>query len=470
MKRRKFLAHSGLALTGTLLGGLTTLAQSAKQPQERPNILLIMTDQQTATAMSCSGNEYVNTPAMDSLAAAGTRFSKAYVTQPLCLPCRSSMQTGRYPHEIGTINNGRKIQGDFPMLGNLVAKAGYKCHYIGKWHVGASLKAAGYPDGTNAGKDDKKADAACDFLRQKHDKPFFLTVSLMNPHNVCQLARGQKLPDGPIGKPPTELSKLPPLPQNFAIPPNEPSAIRKVQKSSAAFHYPTADWDELKWRQYLWGYYRLVEKVDAEIEEVLAALDAGDHKANTVILFVSDHGEGVAMHHWNQKQILYDQATHVPLIMTWPGETRPQICDELVSTALDIPVTILDLTGARKVASMSGISLCPIVLGRKKSLNRRCIFVETMFAKGGQSLGLIGRMVRSVRYKYCIYDNGENREQLFDMKADPGEMTNLAVDAAYQNELNRHRKLLTEWAKETNDKDFPYITPKKGIADELKQM
>jgi len=234
-----------------------------------------------------------------------------------------------------------------------------------------------------------------------------------------------------------------------------------VQRSSTT-HYPTADWDELKWRQYLWGYYRLVEKVDTEIGKVLAALDGGGHNSNTVILFVSDHGEGVAMHHWNQKQILYDQATRVPLIVAWPEVTRMQVCDELVSTALDIPVTILDFIGADKPMSMPGLSLRPIVLGRQNTLNRQHIIVETMFARGGKSLGLIGRMVRSVHYKYCIYDNGERREQLFDMDADPGEMTNLAVDAAHEDQLNRHRRLLIEWAKQTKDNGFPYIAPATG--------
>jgi len=452
--RRDFMK----AMAAGTLGGWLLRPAKARQHDKRPNILLILTDQQTATAMSCSGNRNLRTPAMDSLAAMGTRFNKAYVTQPLCLPCRSSLQTGRYPHEIGTINNGTKMRGEFPMLGNLVAKAGYKCHYIGKWHVGTSLEAAGYPSGSNVGLDDKKAAAACEFLKQPHTQPFFLTVSLMNPHNVCQLARGQKLPDGPIGEPPTEPSRLPPLPPNFAVPAHEPSAIRKVQKSSTV-HYPTADWDELKWRQYLWGYYRLVEKVDAEIARVLAALKTGGHANRTVIVFVSDHGEGVAMHHWNQKQILYDQATRVPLIVAWPGVTRVQVCEELVSTALDIPVTILDLVGSAKPASMRGLSLRPIATGKQTTLNRQHVIAETMFARGGKSLGLIGRMVRTAQYKYCIYDNGENREQLFDMHADPGEMTNLAVMDAYQDQLNHHRRLLTTWARETNDSAFPYIAP-----------
>jgi len=98
----------------------------------QPNILLIITDQQTADAMSCAGNNYLKTPAIDELADGGVLFKNNYVVQPLCLPFRSSLQTGRYPHEIGTINNGRSITGDFPFLGNLVSSAAYTSDYIGK--------------------------------------------------------------------------------------------------------------------------------------------------------------------------------------------------------------------------------------------------------------------------------------------------------------------------------------------------
>ncbi len=457
MDRREFLRASALAATGGVFA--EAVAGEAETPKRgaRPNILLIMTDQQAATALSCTGNRHLRTPAMDALAAAGTRFEKAYVTQPLCLPCRSSLQTGRYPHEIGTVNNGRKIVGEFPMLGDLVGKAGYECAYVGKWHIGTSPKAAGYPEAGNAGLDHKKTEAACAFLKRRHEKPFFLTVSFMNPHNVCQLARGQRLPDGPIGAPPAEADKLPPLPGNFAIPANEPPEIRRVQRSSWK-HYPTADWTDLKWRQYLWGYYRLVEKVDAEIGKVLAALAESGRQSDTLVIFVSDHGEGVAMHHWNQKQILYDQAARVPMIVSGKGITAGQVCRELVSTALDIPVTILDFVGAAKPATMTGLSLRPVVTGGKATLPRDHVIAETMFAAGGSSFGLTGRMVRTARYKYCVYDKGTLREQLFDMQADPGETTNLAPDAAHRPQLNRHRKLLTAWAAKTRDTDFPHIT------------
>jgi hypothetical protein len=223
----------------------------AKDKIKKPNVLLIMTDQQTADGMSCAGNKYLHTPAMDALAAEGISFTNNYVTQPLCAPFRPSLQTARYPHEINIINNSGKIPEDIPMWGNLMAGAGYDCQYFGKWHVKTTEERAGYREYQKGRKDDGIADLGKEFLEKKHEKPFFLTVSFVNPHNVCQLARANAvstdLPDGPIGLSPTNMDELPPLPDNFNMPENEPAVIREIQKRSGAYHYPTADWSELTW-------------------------------------------------------------------------------------------------------------------------------------------------------------------------------------------------------------------------------
>jgi len=444
---------AAVGVGAALSSSLAVVAQDS-----RPNILFIMTDQQTASAMSCTGNPYLHTQALDALAARGIRFERAYVTQPLCMPCRSSLQTGLYPHENGVVCNGLDIQSEFPMLGTLMADAGYENTYIGKWHVGTSFEKAGYTgEASDFRPDHKKTAVAVSFLKGMHKQPFFLTVSFMNPHNVCQLARGQELPDGPIPTLPKELDELPPLPDNFAIPDNEPSAIRKVQ-ASIPRHYPTRGWGELEWRQYLWGYDRLTEKVDAEIGRVLDALAASDYADNTVVVFVSDHGEGIAMHHWNQKQVLYDQCTRVPMILAGPGIQQGKASFELVSTAVDIPRTLLDIAGAPAPDFMRGLSLCNLATGKTDTIAREYVVAETMFAENTRELGLRGRMLRTQQYKYCVYDRGENREQLFDMTADPGETNNLAVQVDYEELLKQQHATLAQWAAETKDSDFPYVS------------
>jgi len=411
-----------------------------------------MTDQQAASAMSCTGNPHLKTPALDSIAARGVRFERAYVTQPLCLPCRSSMLAGRYPHEIGTTTNGTRYNKDWPMLGKLVANGGYECAYVGKWHVGApaDYEHAGYTKGGAGGKDHQKTAYALKYLSRKHNKPFFLTVSFVNPHNVCQLARHQDLPDGPIPALPKHMEDLPPLPDNFAIPENEPTAIREVQEMSRGKHYPTKDWDERLWREYLWEYYRICEKVDAEVAKVLEALQDNGLADNTVIMFVADHGEGIAAHHWNQKQVLYDEAVRVPCLIASPQSSAAgKVSTALVSTGIDYLPTILDFAGISCPDTMPGHSLKSIALGQSGTLPREYVVAETVFASGTRQFGVSGRMLRTARYKYTIYNRGDCREQLFDMEKDPGEMNNLAIAPEYQSILNQHRQYMAAWAAQT---------------------
>lgn len=453
LDRRSLLRTAGLA-------GVSLLGCRPGSAPERPNVLLVMTDQQTDEAMSCTGNPHVSTPAMDRIAARGVRFTRSYVTQPLCLPCRSSIQTGRYPHEIGTPTNSVKLNGEYPMLGRLIQAGGYDTAYFGKWHVGTSFEAAGYSSAAEETRSDSAAgDKAIEYLQTPRDKPFFLTVSVRNPHDVCQLARGQDLPQGPIPQLPDDAAQLPPLPANFAIPENEPAAIRMSQERNRDFHYPTGNWTALEWRQYLWGYYRLVEKADREIGRVLDALHDSGHEDNTVIIFTSDHGEGVASHHWNQKQVLYEQAVRVPLLIADPQASNPgSTSNALVSTGIDLLPTILDAAGLPGAPGPAhGRSLHPLARGAALTWDRPYVIAETTFARGRNG-GVSGRMARTERYKYVVYDTGSRREQLFDLEADPGEINTLVAAAEYQSELNRHRKILLEWAARTDDQ-FPLVQP-----------
>ena len=455
MNRREFLKASGSSLcalsASNALAGVDSL----------PNILFIMTDQQIADGMSCAGNPYLKTPGMDRIAENGVIFRQAYVTQPLCQPCRTSIQTGRYPHETGVVTNKVDVKKSFPTLGRTLADAGYDCGYFGKWHVGISSKETaihGYSPMDGA-EDAHLPHKAAEFLKKKRSNPFFLTVSFVNPHNVCQLARREELPDGPI--PPTpQADECPPLPDNFHICPDEPPIIRQVQEMNRDYHYPTAKWSDGEWRQYLWGYYRLIEKVDALILEVLDALRDAGNEENTLILFTSDHGEGVAAHHWNQKQILYDETVRVPFIMARKGVTKAGVVDSehLVSTGLDIFPTFLDCAGLPIPEELPGRSLCALALGEMPTEWRDHVIAETGFARGTNHTGVTGRMVRTKRYKYVIYNKGENREQLFDLKKDPGEKKNLAKSQVHAAVLREHRARLSAWSKATDD-DFPITKP-----------
>lgn len=193
--------------------------------------------------MSCAGNEDLRTPAMDSLAQTGVLFSKTYCTYPLCTPARSSFFTGRMPHEVGITGNGQPIDERFrpEEMGFLLQRAGYDCVYGGKWHI----PELAIPDGENGfrricGFDDAHLAERCsEYLAQPREKPFLMVASFDNPHNICEWARRQVLPWGPIQDAPTE--ECPTLPPNHAILAFEPEAIRLAQAWSPRV-YPVRQW------------------------------------------------------------------------------------------------------------------------------------------------------------------------------------------------------------------------------------
>lgn len=458
MNRRSFLQLTGLTVTSAFFNAECRKNDQTGLTAKRPNILLITTDQQSWLAMSCTGNPYVKTPAIDRLASMGMRFENVYVTQPLCMPSRSSIQTGHYPHEIDAPDNRSSMKEGYPLLARIMTDHGYDCALFGKWHIAVvkeDVERHGYAD-CDQSKDDKLPKLVRDYFSSGREKPFFLMVSFVNPHNVCQLSRGEELPDGPIPDPPP-ADQCPPLPDNFGPFENEPDAPDEVKKIFTRI-YPTTKWGETQWRQYLWGYYRIVEKVDALIGVVLDALEQSKYFDNTVIMFTSDHGEGIAAHHWNQKQVLYEETTRVPLIMAKKNLKKAGTTEDrfFVSTGIDLMPTILDFAGIPVPESLPGLSLKPALDGGRMP-ERDYIVVETAFAEADVHAGYYGRMIRTHQFKYIVYNKGSIREQLFDMNKDPGETNNLAFKDEYHDVLVSLRFRLTEWAKKTND-NFPFMT------------
>jgi arylsulfatase A-like enzyme len=159
---------------------------------KNPNIILIITDQQSANMMSCAGNKYVHTPNMDRLAAAGVRFNRNYCTNPVCVPSRVSMMTGKMPSEFGLWYNQRPFDLDPGMqpetLGTLMQNSGYELFYGGKIHLPDALKPQN--NGFNyfcADEREGLAHACADYLQKNHPNPFFLVASFINPHDICYM-------------------------------------------------------------------------------------------------------------------------------------------------------------------------------------------------------------------------------------------------------------------------------------------
>jgi len=483
MDRRTFLRSGCCVAAGGVLASV--LAADAAESGKRPNILFIMTDQQFAEAMSCRmGKKYINTPAMDSLAENGVFFSRAYSPNPLCMPARSSIFTGRYPHETKVTRNAHVDidPADFVCMGTYFRRAGYETMYTGKWHLcyeKSDPQAHGFDIPKEPrdirGRDARAADTAVRFLSRKHDKPFLAVVSFLGPHDICQFSRGQNLPCGSIGRtPPPE--QCPPAPPNLAPPADETDSMTTLR---AAYHanptFPVGGFTADKWRQYRWGYYRIIEEVDARIGQVLEALRKAGLEENTLIIFTSDHGECAGAHRFNQKTVFYEESARVPLIVSYKGITRKAVCDKLVNTGIDILPTMLDFAGIAQPKKLTGRSLRPLALGREVADWRSHVVIQNHLSQtvavGGIRPTAQGRMVRTDRYKYCVYSRGLRRESLVDMKKDPLETKNLAMDPAYRQVILEHRRLLRQFAEQHDDALVAELladnaAPKPFIAEE----
>lgn len=437
----------------------------------RPNILVILTDQQAADALSCrQGDRYLKTPAMDSLAARGTFFTRAYAANPLCVPSRTSMFTGRYPHETGVETNER-VGFDarkFPLMGTYFKQAGYDTGYVGKWHllVPARSPLSGFDYTANLknnGGDLATPGAVAAFLARKHDRPFLLVASFVDPHNICQWARGEKLPDGEIGPAPPP-DQCPPAPTNLAPMADEPEAMSFARRSEQANPiFPVAGFTAAQWRQYRWAYYRMIEHTDALVGKVLQALQASGHLNDTVVVFAADHGDCQGAHGWNQKTVFFEESARVPFIICPPGATHGTVSDHFVQTGTDLLPTLLDFAGIPRPAVLPGLSQRAVADGTAGADPRTYVVAENHLVQGlpvdGKDWKPNGRMLRAERFKYCVYDVGRNRESLVDLKTDPGELQNLAGDPAYAGELAHERSLLLAWSRATHDTGFPYVAP-----------
>jgi arylsulfatase A-like enzyme len=439
----------------------------------RPNILVITTDQQYAGAMSCTGNPFLHTPAMDRIAAEGTRFERAYCSNPICVPSRASYMTGTMPHENG-IDYNAHTTGPFldkektPCLARFFREAGYDTGYFGKWHIPLPVDDPAWSGfNTTASIRDNEVDfdivePCLDFIRTRRDQPFLAFASFVNPHDICEYARmlsdiPDRLKNGEIGEPPP-LAEMPPLPANWAPPPDEPEAIRiQYNHPDTLRVYPSRTWggpEDPRWRQYLWGHYRMTELVDAYIGQLLDGLERAGLAENTLIVLSSDHGDGMSSHHWNQKTMFYDECARVPFIVRWAKHTRAAAVDRstLVNLGTDLFPTLFDAAGIDRPAHLKGLSVLPATRGDRRAPAHPFIVVQNnLQTRFGERVASSGRMLRSPRYKYVRYNSGTHPEQLFDMEVDPLETRSLVYDPEHAETLARHRQWLDEWMKANGD-------------------
>ncbi len=456
--RRRLIGSGAAGLCALVLGRRL----SAAEGKRRPNVLIITTDQQRVDAMSAMGNKWVKTPHMDSLAETGVCFRNSYCPYPLCSPSRAALHAGRMPHEIGVDHNNMAIDSKIPISGQIFREAGYDTGYAGKWHCPAAYPTDGIPgyevlNTTTRPRrlaqvvDEATMNAAIEFIRRKREKPFLAVVSFINPHDICLPAGGTSpiLEDVWKRYEPPAGAELPPLPANFGDTQDAPEGFTRKARHE--------DWDENRWRRYIYAYCRMVEDVDRQVGLVLQALRETGQEDNTLVVFTSDHGEGLASHRWTGKMMYYEEEAAVPLIVSFKGVTPGRIDRAHLVSALDVLPTICDYAGVKGPAAMRGRSLRPIIENPQRPGHE---YIVSEMANGPAR----SFMVRSKRYKYMVFPttSGERLEMLFDMDADAGEMKNLAGRPALATEMERHRKRLADWNTRTEEANYPILPSPKS--------
>lgn len=428
-----------------LQGAAAPLAlTSCTRARAAPNILVILTDQQHLETVAARGAGHLRTPALDELARRSTSFALSYCANPLSSPSRSALLTGRMPSETGVTDNGLAIRPEIPNLGEWFSQnSDYETFYAGKWHLpraytraipGFQTLPGGIGGQGNLG-DTAVARACEDFLRLRvSQKPFLLVASFLQPHDICEWLRLNLKEPGKLRYP--ELAAhLPPLPANFSYDPNEPEVLRRRRDGDEPAR---GQWSPEHWRYYLWSYYRHVEMVDGEIGRILRAVADTRRLRNTLIVFTSDHGEGLARHQTVRKNTSYEEAARVPFLVSWPG-VFPEDKHDTVNlvSGVDLVPTLCDCAGIDPPPRMAGRSLRPLLEGKTSWPDRFLI---------GEIAPNAGRFVRTRRYKYVAFA-GDPIEQLFELEGDPGETRNLATDSAHAPVLADHQKLLRDWEK-----------------------
>lgn len=443
-----------------------------------PNILLIMTDQQRGDALSIDGHPVLQTPYVDHVAAAGHRFAHAYSTCPICIPARRTLMTGKKAANHGVTMNYNTWLHD-RTLPQLLSDAGFQTHLCGKLHLWPHRKSYGFesadwadnPHGRHESDDDYQrflrrqginmpmpgvahgansngwaarpwhleeryhftnwvTDSALEFLdRRDPTRPFFLNVSYHQPHQPCTPPQvywdryaDADLPNPPVG----DWARVFPGPQVGQPVASWRTALTRAQQ-----------------RQFQAGYFGCINHIDDQIGRLLTRMPS-----NTIIAFVSDHGEMLGDHQWIRKRTPYQGAARIPFILHFPRGvrgatsdlgTRPEsdsVHNEPVEL-MDLMPTLLDAVGIPVPADIDGVSLMPLVSGENAKLrdylHGECAIVPSM--NSGMQYLTDGRR-KFIRYP------GTGHEEYFDLEADPMELENLIDDETRVGEIQSWRDRL----------------------------
>jgi len=459
-----------LVFAAILLACCLTASRSMAQ-SNRPNILLLFSDDQRADTIAAWGNTHIRTPNIDHLVDRGFSFQRNYCFGSwhgaVCVPSRAMLHTGRHLFAVDSQMTGAVT------LGQLLRRNGYTTFGTGKWHNGHESFIRSFEFGraimfggmsnhikvplndlsadgkvVNKRTGDKFsselfADAAIEFLQSRDgNKPFFCYVAFTDPHDPRQ---------APLPYRQRYYQNLPPLPANFL--PQHPFDTGQMTVRDENLAAWPRDPDVI--RQLLAEYYGQITYLDDQIGRILSTLHNTPGGDNTIIIYASDHGLAMGSHGLLGKQSIYEHSMRCPLIFIAPGIPAGRSSHAL-TYLYDIYPTLCDMLGITPPDGLAGKSLRPIWNGETPGVR------DTLFLAYGKLM----RSVRDDRWKLIRWPQ-INHVQLFDLQDDPNEMINLAGNPRYAARVARMTGLMGRWQERVGDDQPLTVEDPKPMAIDL---
>jgi arylsulfatase A-like enzyme len=493
-----------------LVGMMAVAGVVASSVAERPNIVFVFTDDHATQSISAYGGmlaEIAPTPNLDRIAEKGMLFRRCLVGNSICGPSRATILTGKYSHLNGfMVNENTDFDGSQQTFPKLLRKAGYETAIIGKWHLGSDptgfdhwdiLPGQGFyynPDFTNEKGTYQEMGYVTEVITQKaiewldgrdEDKPFVLMMQHKAPHREWSPAPQYLTAFDDIDMPEPDtlfdsyegrgtaardqdmsIEKTMELGKDLKVVEKDITGVlaRRIQKRmtpeqreawNAAYQpkneaFLSADLkgkDLIRWKyqRYLKDYLRCIKSVDDSVGELWNHLEKEGLLENTVFIYSSDQGFYLGEHGWFDKRFMYDESYRTPLLISWPGVTKPgSVSSDLVSN-LDFAETFLDIAGIDIPSDMQGGSLLPILKGETPDDWRKTHYYH-YYEYPGWHMVHRHEGIYDGRYKLMnFYDLGE--WELYDLQADPQEMTNQYDNPEYAEIVKRMHQELTSARK-----------------------
>lgn len=437
----------GLALPGTA-------AEQKQTPKQHPNVILILADDLGARDLGCTGSTFYETPNLDRLAREGMLFTQAYAACPVCSPTRAALMTGKYPPRTGITNfiggsrKGKLLPAPYAhelalsevTLAEALKDGGYVTGMAGKWHLGGAAfgpDQQGFDESANADtkswngqveRADRVTDFALKFIEANRAKPFFLYL----PHNLVHIPLKSK--DKLIAKYQAKAA---------ALPSGDDPNFR-----------PDGSWKDRQVQSHP-VYAAMMEDLDSSVGRALAKVDELGLKDRTIVIFTSDNGglstaEGSPTSNAplrTGKGWLYEGGVRVPLIVRWPGVTKPGSTTATPVITVDIYPTLLEAAGIAKKTEvkLDGESLVPVLKGG--TLPERPLYWH--YPHYSNQGGGPGSAMRLGDWKLVEwFESG--RAELYNLAQDPSERNDLARENP--DKLHALQKLLESWRREVGAK------------------